>query len=112
MVGHDHIDSGPAQSRDGRERSRTAVTGYDDLCSGGNRRVDARIAQVVAVLDAARYERSRFSPEGANRPSEERRRANAIDVVVAVHEHELLVANGASETVDRFVHRKEAERIV
>ena len=64
------------------------------------RRTHAGVAQVVAVFEAPRDERHRPRTEVTQRPREQRRRADPIDVIVAMNEHGLGVANGAHETLD------------
>src|SRR5512132_4191937 len=112
VIGYDDIDARPAKPRNGRNCSSAAITGHDDFGSRGNRRVNAGIAQVVTILDATRDKRTRLAAQTANDARKNGRRADPIDVVVAMDEYELPLAYRAHQTVHSLVHRQEAERIV
>src|SRR5258705_10955859 len=112
MVGDDDVDSGATEPRYRCNGTGTAITGHYDLCFRRDRRVDAGITQVVSVFDPPRNERHRLAAEPANRSGEDRRRADSVDVVISVDEHQLLLPYGTSETLDCLVHREKAERIV
>ena len=100
VIGDDDIDARFAQRADGLERARAAVARDDEAGAGFARGTYARLAQVVAVLQTSRDERNGTRAEVAQRSREERRGADAIDVVVAVNEHRLGVADRAHEPFD------------
>src|SRR5437867_8737679 len=112
MVGDDNIDAQPAETRNRRNSSRPAVTRDHDFCSRSDGSIDSRIAEVITILNASRNKRSCLTAQDTNHPSENRRRADPVDVVVAVNEDQLLLSYRARKPLDRFVHREEAEGIV
>ena len=68
--------------------------------AGSFRGAHAGVGQIVAVLEAARDERHRVAAQRAQRSHHQRRRADAVDVVVAVDEDRLVVAERAHESLD------------
>src|SRR5438876_185439 len=112
MVGDNNIDPHSAETRNRRNSSRPAVTRDHDLRSRGDGSVDSCIAQVIAILNAPRNKGSCLAAQNTNHPSENRRRADPVDVVVAVNEDQLLLSYRARKPLYRFVHREETEGIV
>src|SRR5207237_7822933 len=112
VVSHDDIDPGAAQAGDWSDRAGSAIARHHDLRSRFQRGVDPGIAEIIAVLDSPRDEGHRLAAEPPDHAGENGRRADSIDVVVAVDKDQLLLADGASESRHRLVHRQEFERIV
>src|SRR5438132_322834 len=104
MVSDDDIDSSAAETGNRRNSRGPAVTCDYDLRSRRHGSVDSGIAQVIAILNAPGNKRSRLAPKDADHPGEDRRRANAVDVVVAVNENELLLPYRVCEPRDCLVH--------
>src|SRR6266566_8291143 len=112
MVGDDNIDAHSVETCNRRNSSRPAVTRDHDFRSRSDGSVHSCIAEVITILNAARNKGCCFATQDTNHPSENRRRADAVDVVVAVNEDQLLLSYRACKPLDRFVHREETEGIV
>ncbi len=112
VVGDDHVDPRGLQPVDRRVRARPAIARDDEARPACLRRAHARVAEVVAVRQPPRNERHDGAAERAERPHHERRRADAVDVVVAVDENGLLVPYGARDALDRAIEVGELCRLV
>src|SRR5205814_6273891 len=108
MVRNYDVDSRSAKPRHRTDGSRTAVARDSDLRTGRQRRIDARITQVVAVFDASRNEGHRLTAEPSDDPGQNGSGTDSIDVVVAVDENELLLAHRAHQPLDCLVLREKA----
>ena len=83
MVGDDHVHAELAGARDLRTRGDAAVGGDQQPGAGGVQLLDARDRQAVALV-AAGQPHVTCAPRAPQGADEHRRRADAVDVVVAV----------------------------
>ncbi len=112
VVGDDHVDPGATGRRHRIAGARAAIAREEHRRAPRDGGLDAGRREIVAVLDAARDERLGAPAEQADGAQEERRRADAVHVVVAVHEHELAGRDGARETLDGAIHVEHLRGIV
>ncbi len=84
VVGDDHLDPERLRPRDRRDRGDRAVDGHEQARAALREALDRRLCEPVAVARAIRQVGVDVAAERAQRAHQHRRRADAVDVVVAV----------------------------
>ena len=112
MVGHDDVEPELARPRDRLGCRDAAVDGQQQPGAGQRERIDARNGHAVAVLEAVRQEGLDLGAQQAQHLDAERRRAHAVDVVVAVHDDAAAGGDRALDERAGVLHVAQRERVV
>ena len=112
VVGDDDIHAELAGPRDGLGRRDAAVDGQQQARAGRRELLDARDRDAVAVLEATGQEGLDLGAEQAEHLHRERRRADAVDVVVAVDDDAAAGGDRALDERAGLRHVPERERVV
>ena len=105
MVGDDDVDAGGAGGRHLLDGGDRAVDGDEQRGAASRQPLHGGARQAVAVVDAAGEKPSDVGAEAAQGPHHDRRRAHAVDVVVAVDDDP---PAGGDVGVDRGQRRVDA----
>ena len=111
VIGHDDIDAGGTGGGDGGNGRDAAVTGDDHLRADALRFGKAGRPKIIAIANPVRHERIDRRARAPQDPSQHRRRALAVHVVVAVHQDRPLLADRADQQLHRSRHVGQAMRI-
>ena len=112
MVGDDQIDAELARPARRIGAADPAVHRHDERDAVRVQPFDRRRLQPVAVADALRNEVHDVGAEQLERPAQNHRGRDAVDVVVAVDRDPLLARDGGHDAIDRDAHVGEPHRIV
>ena len=112
VVGHDHLDARGASRRDLLRRRDSAVHRDRHLRAAGANLLDARERQPVAVAQPVGDQPVALGAELAQHRDEDRRRADPVDVVVAVHGHPPAVPGDREHSLADVLHPVEGEGVV
>ncbi len=112
VVGHDDVDAGGAGCGDLLDCGDRAVDGDQQAGAAFRQPLDRAQRKAVAVLDATRQEPVDVPAEAAQRTHEDRRRADAVDVVVAVDRDACPAAHMREDQRDRVIDPRERARRV
>ena len=111
VIGHDHVDPRRAGGADGLDGGDAAIARDDEARTHAPRFREAGRAEVVAVAQPVRHERVHGGARAPEHPREQRRRALAIHVVVAVHEDRHPAAHRGRHQGDGRAHVRPGERV-
>ena len=111
MIGDDHVASRGARRAHRLQRPDAAVAGDDEARAHPLRLRQARGPEVVTVAQPVRHERVHRGAGAREHPREQRRRALAIHVVVAVHEDGDPAAHRGRHQRDGRAHVRPGERV-
>ncbi len=112
MVGDDHVDAEPQRLLHLGDGGDAAVDGENELHALLGEARDRRARDAVPLLEPTREVPDDVGAELAEGQRRERRRADPVDVVVAVHADPLSAFDSGSEPLDGCRHVTEEERIV
>ena len=112
MVGDDHVDAEPPGLLDLGHGGDAAVDREDELHALLGQPRDRRRRDAVALLEAARQVPADVGADLPQRQHGERRRADAVDVVVAVDADPLVPLDRRSQALHGHRHVAEEQRIV
>ncbi len=112
VVGDDHVDALLSRHRDLSRRGDPAVDGDQELRAAVAQAVDRRGGEAIAIVLAARDQPVAVGAELAQRPNRDRRRADTVDVVVAVDGDPLAARDRVADLRHDLVHAVEQEGVV
>jgi hypothetical protein len=112
MVGDDDVEAGRPGPRDLLDGGHAAVHGQQQPGAARGQPVDGGRAEAVAVLRPAREVPVHGGAEVAQHADEDRRRGDAVDVVVAVDRDPRAGADVAQDDLDSLGHPGEGGRVV
>ena len=112
VVGDDHLDPGRLGRGHLGDRADPAVDGDQQRGAAPGQFPDRRRGEPVAVVQAAGDQPVAVRSELAQGRDQDRGRADAVDVVVAVHGDPPAIGDRGADPIGDLGHRVEAERIV
>ena len=112
MVGHDHLEPERLRLRDLLDGGDPAVDGQDEADSLFHEPTERLARDAVALFEAAREMPDDVRAELAEEEHGERRRADAVDVVVAMDADPLAIGDGRANALDGDLHVPEEVRVV
>ena len=112
VIGEDHIDPGRAGGGDLVDGRDPAVDRDQQVGPASRQTLDGRDRQAVTVVAAARQIPPRLGPQRPQRPDQHGGRADAVNVVVAVHDDPSAGIDVAPDQLDRRAHPLEGQRVV
>src|SRR2546425_12288757 len=104
VVGDDEIDAELAREQGLAHGGDAAVDGHDDARPVRGELAERLAVEAVALLVAVRDVRADDRAELAERPDEDRRAGDAVDVVVPVDDDALASRERTMEALERPVH--------
>jgi hypothetical protein len=110
VVGHHNVDPGGAGTRHLLDRGDRAIDRHQQPRAACGQAVDRGGVQSVAVVGAARQVPVRVGSQGAQAAEEDRGRADAVDVVVAVDGDARAAGDMAQDDLDGGRHPVECGR--
>ena len=112
MVGDDDVDARRLKRSDRAVRTGSAVARDHQLGSRLVRGVNTRLCQVVPVLQPARNEWNGVAAERHQCADHQRRRADTINVVIAVNENRLVLSERDGNSLHGAIEIGHAARVV
>ena len=112
VVGDDHIKTELAGAGDLIDGGDRAVNGDQQACWTGCKAFNVGKAEPVSILAAARYEPLDFGAKIAQCAHEDRRRADAVNVVVTVNQNRRAGSDVAERELDRVADLRKIARLV
>ena len=112
VVGDDHLEPGAERRLDLGDGADPAVGGQQQRGAALGQLGDGRLGEPVAVLEPAGDQPVALGAQLAQRADQDRGRADAVDVVVAVHGDPAPGGDRGPDPLDHLRHRVELERVV
>ena len=111
VIGDDDVDPGFPRRAHRLHGGNSAVARDDQAGAYASGLPQAGLAEIVTVPQAMRHERLDLRAYAAQHAGEQRRRALAVHVVVAVHQDRHGGAHGARHELDRALHVEPGEGV-
>jgi hypothetical protein len=112
VVGHDDLQPELARPANLVDRGDPAVDRQDETAALVGEAFERVAADAVALVEPARQMPLHVGAELSQDEHREHRRADAVDVVVAVHADALAVRDRGADPVDRGAHVSDQQRVV
>ena len=112
VVGDDDVDAARLRGGDLRNRSDAAVGGDQQAGATSRELVDRRQGEPVAILHPAGDEPIAVGAELSERPDQDRRGRDAVDVIVAVDRDALAGGDRGADRADRLANPLELGRVM
>ena len=111
VVGDDHLPACGFRGRHRRHRRNATITGHDQPRTHPRRLAETGLTEVVAIVQPIGDEGVDIGACGPQGAGQQRGRALAIDIVVAVNQNDCPRAHGSHNDLDGGRHPGEAKRI-